>query len=88
MNFCVPLFHRKYFTLLKNKYLEVQLDKFKDGWSYFELSLKWTRKTHHAGISFTFEIMSYFLGIDIYDNRHWNYEEEKWQDCDTEEENA
>lgn len=88
MNFCIPLFHEKYFPVFKNKYFEFQLDRFKDGWSYFDFTVKWTKNIHHAGFKFHLELFSYFLAIDIYDNRHWNYEEEKWQDCDTEEENA
>ena len=87
MNLCVPLFHRKYFPIFKNKYLEIQLDKFQDGWNYFDFTMKWTRNKHHAGFNFHIEFFSYFIMIDIYDNRHWNYEEEKWEDCDTEEEN-
>ncbi len=85
MNLCLPLFHRKYFPLFLNKYLEIQISKFKNDWSYFDFNCKWTRKTHHAGLKFNIEILSYFLAIEIYDNRHWNYEEEQWENCDTEE---
>lgn len=85
MNFCIPLFHPKYFPLLKNKYFEFQADKMRDS-DYFHLSLKWTRKTHHAGPSFHFEVFGFFLSLDIYDNRHWNYEEERWEDYSEEEE--
>lgn len=85
MNVCFPLFHRKYFPLLLNKYLEIQLDKFKNDCSYFDFNFKWTRKTHHAGLKINMEILSYFFAIDIYDNRHWNYEEGQWESCDTEE---
>lgn len=88
MNLCFPLFHPKYFPLLSNKYLEIQISKFKNDWSYFDFNLKWTRKTHHAGLKFHIEVLSYFFAVDIYDNRHWNYEEENWEDSDTEEENA
>ena len=85
MNFAIPLFHPKYFSLLKHKYLEFDTGHFKPRSSYFDFIFRWTKNTHHAGIKFHFEIFSYFFSIDIYDNRHWNYEEEKWEDCDTEE---
>jgi hypothetical protein len=84
MNFCTPLFHPKYFPLLKNKYFEFQADKMQNS-DYFRLSLRWTRKTHHAGPGFHFEFLGFCLFLNIYDNRHWNYEEEKWEECDTEE---
>lgn len=84
MNFCVPLFHPKYFNLFSHKYFEFQLDKMRDS-SYFDFSMKWTRNTHHAGPSLWIEVFGLFLALDIYDNRHWNYEEERWEDCDTEE---
>jgi len=85
MNFCVPLFHPKYFNLFSNKYFELQLDKMRES-SYFDFHMKWTKNTHHAGPSIYLEAFGLFLAVDIYDNRHWNYEEECWEDCDTEEE--
>lgn len=84
MNFCIPLFHPRYFPLLKNKYFEFQLDKMRE-YSYFDFHAKWTRNTHHAGPSIYLEIFGLFLALDIYDNRHWNYEDGHWEDCDTEE---
>ena len=86
MNLCVALFHPKYFPLLKHKYLEFDAGYFKPRSSYFDFIFRWTRNIHHAGPSLWIELFGIFLALDIYDNRHWNYEEEKWEDCDTEEE--
>ena len=78
MNFCIPLFHSKYFSLFKNKYFEFQVDKM-EKIDYFNIHLKWTRKVNHAGISFYFEVFGLFLSAEIYDNRHWNYKEDSWE---------
>lgn len=76
LNFCFPIFNHKYFEFDAGKMEEAD---------YFRINLKWTRNTHHAGPSLYFEILGLFLALDIYDNRHWNYEEKRWEDCDTEE---
>lgn len=85
MNFYVPLFHPKYFNLFSHKYFEFQLDKLRDSSLYFDFSMRWTKNTHHAGPSLYIEVFGFLLALDIYDNRHWNYKEERWEDCDTEE---
>lgn len=86
MNFSFPLFHPKYFPLLRHKYLEFEVEKFRHDTSYFDFIVRWTKNIDHAGLKVHLEFFSYFLAVDIYDNRHWNYEEECWEDCDTEEE--
>ena len=86
MNFCVPLFHPKYFPLLKNKYFEFQADKFEE-FDYFKFSLSWTRRTDHAGPKLLIEILGLFLSLNIYDNRHWNYDKNCWEQYSEENEN-
>lgn len=85
MNFSFPLFHPKYFPLLRHKYLEFEVGKFRHDTSYFDFIVRWTKNIDHAGLKVHLEFFSYFLAVDIYDNRHWNYKEECWEDCDTEE---
>jgi hypothetical protein len=80
LNFCPPLFHPKYLPLFLNKYFEIQIGRLKDSCSYLDIHIKWNKNTHHAGLGFGIEVLSYFLAIDIYDNRHWNYEESRWED--------
>jgi hypothetical protein len=75
----------KTFSLSKNKSLEIQLDLFdKDlSTSYFEFMLTWTRKCDHAGPSFLFSIFrTVFFNIQIYDNRHWDYDNNCWEKYD------
>ena len=44
---------------------------------YFNFMI--TRKTDHAGISFSFDAYKTLsIRIDIYDNRHWDYDNECW----------
>lgn len=46
----------------------------------FEFSIKWTAKRDHAGPSFTFGIKNLFwMCVKIYDHRHWNEEEDRWE---------
>ena len=68
------------FPISKNKSFEFQLElgrKFAD--QPFEFSINWTNKGDHAGFTFTFAIYKLFwASFLIHDNRHWNYEENRW----------
>ena len=45
----------------------------------FEFSLRWTHNSDHAGIRFAFSIYKlFFLELSIHDNRHWDYENNRW----------
>lgn len=47
----------------------------------FELRLQWTRNCNHAGICFYFGIQKLFwMGLTFYDHRHWDYENNTWQE--------
>ena len=70
-----------YFPLTKHKSFEGQLEFFSDlsHDNILELSLNWTLHQDHAGPLFTFVLYrTIFLTIHIYDNRHWDFEENKW----------
>ena len=41
------------------------------------VDLSW-RGQDHAGPDFTFALLTYSIHFQIYDNRHWNYETNKW----------
>ena len=36
----------------------------------------------HAGFKFDIEVFGYFLSVQIYDTRHWDYENHKWETYD------
>lgn len=47
---------------------------------FFELSFIWTTKQDHAGPRFCFSIYHlFFLQIQIYDNRHWDFDTQSWE---------
>lgn len=64
--------------LFQNKYFEFQTD-FPHDSDYFNIHLKWKKESDHAGISFYFEVFGFSLSAEIYDNRHWNYENNCWE---------
>jgi len=69
-----------YFPITKNKSFEYQLElgsKFAD--QPFELNIRWSSKGDHAGFNFRFSIYKLFwIEFNLCDNRHWNYEENRW----------
>jgi hypothetical protein len=67
-----------YKGLTKNKTFEIQSDIFDDKDTWFEFQIKWTRKGDHAGFNLTIEILKWYFCINIHDNRHWNYKEDRW----------
>lgn len=73
--------------LSTHKFFEIQLDKFDfDRW--FEFHMDWTRKGDHAGFDLRICIGAIFFCINIYDHRHWNWDEDRFmtdKDCEDEE---
>lgn len=71
--------------ICKNKSFEYQFERgsFMQN-DIFECKLIWTRKSDHAGISFTFGIFKLFwMNLNIHDHRHWDDENDCWQDRDS-----
>jgi len=62
-----------------HKYWEVQCTNMFDT-GYFKLNINWSRKQDHAGFLFLFEFFDFMLMFQIYDNRHWDYEKNIFQD--------
>ena len=38
----------------------------------------WNRNADHAGIGFELGLLGYGLEFQIYDTRHWDYENNRW----------
>jgi len=70
MNFCLKL-------ILK-KWLEIEAYR-QTEWSWIDIMLRWTRKEDHAGILINVELIGFNLTFNIYDERHWNYEKNRWE---------
>lgn len=46
---------------------------------WFRLVIEWTSKTDHAGPNLELSFFKlFFLHFAIYDNRHWNYDSDRW----------
>lgn len=66
-------------TFLKNKYWEIQLAKVCE---LFRIEFNWTVREDHAGINLELALFGYGIILTIYDNRHWDYAENKWKGID------
>ena len=82
-----PFRHRdkqKHFVLFEkhiaaHKYFELQFSQFGlDQLIEFDLDLNW-RGHDHAGPRLELSLFGYFFAVKIYDNRHWNYDENRWE---------
>lgn len=62
----------------KNKNIEIELLKTNDHWFKIELNANFTGQDH-AGVSFEISLASYCLTLNIYDSRHWDYENNCWE---------
>jgi hypothetical protein len=66
--------------LTKNKYLELSLTLQRKTNTYFWLDISWSKETDHAGFRFDFQFFKLAFCFNIYDNRHWDYELNKWEE--------
>jgi len=68
----------KTWKISKNKSLGVQLSR--GGNNLLAGSLKFALYGHdHAGLMFEIEFLRHFFVINLYDNRHWDYENNCWE---------
>jgi len=72
------------FGLTRNKSLEFQMGRFREG-NVFEAALIWTRRQDHAGVGLRLEIFGVHLIVNLHDNRHWNWKKGRWYDEDEEQ---
>jgi len=63
-----------------NKFFEIQLDYFKDSGYFFDVHCHWTHKCDQAGFEFVIELYGLYLGVKIYDCRHWDDDSNNWQE--------
>jgi len=68
------------FQLSKNLSFEIQLNWNETHWQYFNFHISWTRKNSHGGLKFNLQIYKLYFNIDIYDHRHWDYDNDCWQE--------
>ena len=60
-----------------NKYWELEMLR-QHEWQWFKFCIDLTRKTDHAGFRLEIEVLGYNLMFQIYDCRHWDYENNEY----------
>jgi len=66
-------------TPFENKYWEVQILK---NDNLLRLEFGFTIREDHAGSNLELGLFGYEIHFTLYDNRHWNYEQGRWQNYD------
>ena len=61
---------------LKNKFWEIQIDKTTD---IVGFELRFTTRQDHAGVYLSLSLFGHDVIFNIYDNRHWDYDNKRWQ---------
>lgn len=64
-------------SYLKYQNLCIQIDK--DN-TIFCFKFEWTFRQDHAGPWLEFGLFGYNIMINVYDSRHWDYENDKWEE--------
>lgn len=62
-------------TPFKNKHWEVQIIKSDN---LLRCEFEFTTRQDHAGCNLELGFLGYEIHFTFYDNRHWNYEEGRW----------
>ena len=68
--------------IIKHKYFDFQIGYFTKKYektNIFNINIKFSKKTDHAGFEFDLEIWNLYLYFRIYDNRHWCYYCNNWE---------
>ena len=62
-----------------HKTFELQISRFDpDRVIDIDLDLNW-RGRDHAGPKLELSVLGYYFSVGIYDNRHWNHNENRWE---------
>lgn len=63
-------------TPIKNKHWEVQITKCEE---LFRIEFQWSFKQDHAGIRLELGLLGYKIDFTLYDSRHWDYKNNRWE---------
>ena len=63
--------------LTKNKSWEFEVSK--HSYVIFNISFRLTFRQHHAGLKLELGLLGYETTLQLYDVRHWNYKEKRWE---------
>lgn len=65
-------------SFTKNKHWEIELTKYSNYFLGIRLDACW-RGRDHAGFSVELMLLGYCFHVNIYDSRHWDYENNCWE---------
>lgn len=66
-------------TPISHKYWEFEV-MYSNWTNLFRFELSFSRKTDHAGVHFSIGLFGFELDFQIYDHRHWDYVNDRWED--------
>jgi len=66
------------FFKIPNKYWDFQLTYCEKIERFLYINLNWNRHSDHAGFNLGFEILWFSIYFNIYDSRHWDYDNNCW----------
>jgi len=68
------------FLKIPHKHWEFQFqtNRWNDSHDYFDFSIRWSRKGDHAGFKFDLTLLGIFIEFNIYDDRHWDYDRDRY----------
>ncbi len=66
----------KHMCVTKHKTLEIQLSKHQS--CLLSFSLRITMNENHSGFMLSVGLFGYIFDVNLYDNRHWDYETKDW----------
>jgi hypothetical protein len=70
------LWNKFYNTPFKNKFIELEV--YNDS-TIVVCSMRLTNRRDHAGLDIMLGLFGYCVHFNFYDNRHWDYELNKWK---------
>jgi len=76
------MFYAKQLTEHKAIEIEGLHYSIKDTCNYFDIRLAWTTRTDHAGFRFHFDLLGFTFSFEIYDIRHWDYDNGRYVEYD------
>lgn len=67
-------------NITKNKFWEIEFACHPR--TLFSVGFSLTFKQSHSGFNFNFGFFGYLMKFDIYDNRHWDYVNNCWEEVE------
>ena len=66
-------------SIAVSKNMSAEFEVFRDN-TIISLMFRWGIRQSHAGVMLDLGLLGYSISLQFYDNRHWNYEEDRFDD--------